>query len=99
MLCGVPRALPEAAVMSFATLAVSLALTLVSPPPPDDVPKSGDAAKKEADALRGTWTLASAERGGKAVDLKAEQQIPKGFVFADGGKVTLTGDGRAMAGT
>src|SRR5207248_2300078 len=48
--------------------------------------------KKDQAQMRGTWTVDSAQRGGKAVDLAQDRHIPKQFVFADGKVEVSTGD-------
>jgi uncharacterized protein (TIGR03067 family) len=54
--------------------------------------------KSDQELIQGTWTLESAERGGKNVDLTQEQHIPSQFVFSDG-KVELKAGPRTMGGT
>jgi uncharacterized protein (TIGR03067 family) len=55
-------------------------------------------ARKDQELIQGGWTLDSAQRAGKPVDLATEQHIPQQFVFA-GDKVTLKGNGRTQEGT
>jgi uncharacterized protein (TIGR03067 family) len=56
------------------------------------------AGTKDQDRIQGTWAVASAQRGGKAVDMAAEGHIPKEFVF-DGEKVTLRAGERTHEGS
>jgi uncharacterized protein (TIGR03067 family) len=51
-------------------------------------------AKKDQEQIRGTWTVSSAERGGKAVDLTQERHVPKQFIFGDGKVEVRTGGDR-----
>ena len=55
-------------------------------------------AKEDQDRIQGTWAIASAQRGGKPVDLAAEGHIPKEFAF-DGEKVTMRPGENAHEGT
>ena len=45
-------------------------------------------AKEDQDRIQGTWAIASAQRGGKPVDVAAEGHIPREFVF-DEEKATM----------
>jgi hypothetical protein len=56
------------------------------------------AGTKDQDRIQGTWAIASAQRGGKPVDLAAEGHIPKEFAF-DGEKVTMRPGENAHEGT
>jgi uncharacterized protein (TIGR03067 family) len=42
-----------------------------------------DDIKKDKQALQGDWTLVSMERGGKTLDLTAEENVPKKITIKD----------------
>ncbi len=55
-------------------------------------------AKKDAEKLQGKWVAKSAERGGKPVDLEADEHIPKSITF-EGDKLTASAKNGEHKGT